>query len=145
MSAPPRVRIRARYPETDRMGVVHHSHYLVWFEIGRTELMRERGVPYAALEQDGIFMPVVEAQAQYLSPVRYDEEVEVETTLTELTRVRVSFGYRLFKPPDTDLLATGFTRHAAVDGAGVPRRMPAALLDKLRGALEAGREEAARR
>ena len=135
MTSPRRVRIRARYPETDRMGVVHHSHYLVWFEIGRTELMRELGMPYAALENDGVFMPVIEAQARYLAPVRYDEEVEVETTLEELTGVCVTFAYRLFKPPAPEPLAMGFTRHAAVNAQGAARRLPPALREKLRGAL----------
>ena len=131
MREPQRVRIRARYPETDRMGVVHHTHYLVWFEIGRTELLRETGMPYAALEADGVFMPVIEAGARYLAPVHYDEEVEVETTLDEMTGVRVRFGYRLFKPPSREPVARGFSLHAAVDGKGAPRRLPPSIREKL--------------
>jgi len=135
-----RVRVRARYPETDRMGVVHHSHYLVWFEIGRTELMRDAGTPYAALETENVFMPVIEVGARYRAPVRYDEEVDVETSLEEITGVRVRFGYRLFRHPGGEPVATGFSMHAAVNEKGAPRRLPEDLRARLSG-LVAPREE----
>jgi len=127
--------VRARYPETDRMGVVHHSHYFVWFEIGRTELLRELGMPYAALEEEHVFMPVVEAAARYRSPVRYDEEVDVETQLTDLTGVQVSFEYRLLRHPGGEPVASGFSRHAAVDENGRPRRLPQDVRARLSGLL----------
>jgi len=119
--------LRVRYPETDRMGVVHHTHFLAWFEIGRTEWMREAGCSYAELEQGGISMPVIEASCRYLSPARYDDVVAVEARLEEVTRVIVRFGYRIVRQADGKLLATGFTRHAATDSAGVPRRLPRQL------------------
>lgn len=125
------VRLRARYPETDRMGVVHHTHYLVWFEIGRTELLRHLGTPYAALESEGVFMPVIELGARYRAPVRYDDEVDVATRLEEITGARVHFSYRLFKPPGADPVATGFTIHAAVDERGAVRRIPEDLRVRL--------------
>ena len=126
-----RVRIRARYPETDRMGVVHHNHYLVWFEIGRTELLRELGAPYAEMEAQNLFMPVIEVGAQYRAPVRYDEEVEVATTIEEVTGVCVRFRYRLFRGPDEEPVASGFSVHAAVDEKGTPRRLPQSLRERL--------------
>jgi len=116
--------VRVRYPETDRMGVVHHTHFLSWFEIGRTEWMREAGCSYAELERGGISMPVIEAGCRYLSPARYDDVVAVEARLEEVTRVIVRFTYRVVRQPDGKLLATGFTRHAAIDSMGIPRRLP---------------------
>jgi acyl-CoA thioester hydrolase len=126
-----RVRVRARYPETDRMGVVHHSHYFVWFEIGRTELLRDLGMPYAALEEEHLYMPVIEAAARYRAPVRYDEEVDVETELTEVTGVQVRFGYRLLRHPGGERVATGFSLHAAVNEKGRPRRLPQDVRERL--------------
>jgi len=106
------------------MGVVHHSHFLVWFELGRTELMREAGCAYADLERQGIWMPVVEASCRYLSPARYDEVLEVHTVLAEVSRVTARFEYEVRRSADARLLATGGTRHAAIDARGVPCRMP---------------------
>jgi acyl-CoA thioester hydrolase len=119
--------LRVRYPETDQMGVVHHSHFLVWFEMGRTELMREAGCPYAGLEKEGIWMPVIEADCRYLSPARYDDLIRVETSLEEITRATARFTYRIRRESDGKVLATGSTRHAATDRDGVPRRLPESL------------------
>jgi len=130
--------VRARYPETDRMGVVHHSHYFVWFEIGRTELLRDLGMPYAALEEEQLFMPVIEAAARYRAPVRYDEEVDVETELTEVTGVQVRFAYRLLRHPGGEPVATGFSLHAAVNEKGRPRRLPQEVRERLLGLLAPG-------
>ena len=130
--------MRARYPETDRMGVVHHSHYFVWFEIGRTELLRDLGMPYAALEEEQLFMPVIEAAARYRAPVRYDEEVDVETELTEVTGVQVRFAYRLLRHPGGEPVATGFSLHAAVNEKGRPRRLPQEVRERLLGLLAPG-------
>jgi len=123
--------IRVRYPETDRMGVAHHTHFFVWFEVGRTEYMRDRGCPYSELEKQGLFFPVVEAGARYHRPVRYDEELRVETSLEEVTAARVHFAYRLVRPPAGELLASGFTVHAAVDASGSPRRIPPEVRHRL--------------
>lgn len=127
-----RARLRVRYPETDHMGVVHHSHYLTWFELGRTELMRERGYPYAELERDGVFMPVVEAYCRYRSPARYDEELEVEAWIESASRVRIEFGYRIVRPADGKVLATGKTVHVAADSSGAPRRISQDAMGRLR-------------
>jgi len=116
---------RVRYPETDRMGVAHHSHYFVWFELGRTELMRQAGCAYGALEDDdGVFFPVIEAGAEYLLPARYDEVLEIETRLASAGGVRVRFEYVLRRPDDARVLAKGFTVHASCGRDGRPARLP---------------------
>lgn len=119
-----RTSLRVRYPETDQMGVVHHSHYLVWFEIGRTELMRDAGFAYSDMEKAGVRMPVIEAHCRYLRPARYDETLTVETRLDTVRRASVRFEYRVERASDGTLVATGSTRHAATDADGVPRRLP---------------------
>jgi acyl-CoA thioester hydrolase len=132
-----RLTLRVRYAETDAMGVVHHSHFLVWFESGRTELMRQAGCPYADMEREGYRMPVVEASCRYVSPARYDDLVTVETRVEDLTRVTARFSYRVERASDGAVLATGSTRHAATDERGAPRRLPERLVALLSEAREA--------
>jgi len=123
---------RVRYPETDRMGVAHHTHYFVWFEMGRTELMRDAGCAYGALEDDdGVFFPVIEAGAAYRQSARYDELVEIETRLAEAGGVKVRFEYTLRRVADAGVLATGFTVHASCGRDGRPVRLPETLRVKL--------------
>lgn len=122
------------------MGVVHHTHYLTWFEVGRTEFMRERGRAYADMEREGIFMPVVEAECRYHAPARYDEEIEIETRVAGATRIRVEFAYRAVRPVDEKLLASGRTVHVATDQSGAPRRMSQEYVDGLAPAVEAPRQ-----
>lgn len=137
-----RTSVRVRYAETDRMNVVYHTHYLVWFEIGRTELMRELGCAYGELERrDGIFFPVVEAGSRYLVPARYDDLLQIRTRLALVGGARVRFEYELVRDSDGRLLATGFTEHAAVGSKGRPVRMPTELRRKLRSGLAVGRPE----
>jgi acyl-CoA thioester hydrolase len=121
------VQVRVRYPEVDRMGVAHHANHFIWFEIGRTELMRARGIDYRRLEDEGIFLPVIEAACAYHAPARYDDLLSVRTEVASASAVRVSFSYRIECEPDGRLLATGSTRHASVDRRGRPRRLPATL------------------
>jgi acyl-CoA thioester hydrolase len=121
------VEVRVRYTEVDRMGVAHHRNHFVWFEIGRTELMRECGLPYAAVEDEGIFLPVIESSCAYHAPARYDEVLRVRTTVRDMGRVRATFAYRLERAADGRLLAAGTTTHAAVDGRGRPHRLPVSL------------------
>lgn len=110
------------------MGVAHHSHHFVWFELGRTEWMRELGVPYARLEDnDEIYLPVVEARAEYHTPAKYDEHLVITTRLAWIKRVRMRLEYEIRREDDV-LIATGHTIHAALDGAGRPRRLPAEVL-----------------
>jgi len=127
-----RTTTRVRYPETDRMGVAHHTHYFVWFELGRTELMRESGSAYGALEDEaGVFFPVVEAGATYRAPARYDEVVDIETRLTAAEGVRVRFEYAVTRGRGGPTLATGYTVHAACGPDGQPIRLPADLRERL--------------
>ena len=126
---------RVRYPETDRMGIAHHSHYLVWFELGRTEWMRELGAPYGELEdREAAFFPVVEVGAAYKASARYDELLSIATRLAWVERVRMRLEYRIER--DGTLLATGHTVHACVDRDGRPRRIPDELLARLQAAAE---------
>jgi acyl-CoA thioester hydrolase len=118
--------LRVRYPEVDRMGVGHHTHFFVWFEIGRTELLRSMGCSYGRMEDEGIFMPVVEASCRYRSPVRYDDNLEVETTLDEVSVSRVSFSYLLRREGSSRPLAEGRTVHATVDRNGEVMKLPLA-------------------
>jgi acyl-CoA thioester hydrolase len=114
------------------MGVAHHTHYFVWFELGRTELMRQAGCAYGALEDDdGVFFPVIEAGATYRAPARYDEIVEIETRLAGADGVRVRFEYVVRRSEDDRVLATGFTVHASCGRDGRPIRLPESLRHRL--------------
>jgi acyl-CoA thioester hydrolase len=114
------------------MGVAYHANYLVWFEMARTELMRESGCAYRRLEEDdGIYFPVIRAGVRYLAPARYDDRLEVVAWITALRGVRIHFEYELRREDDNDVLATGFTEHAAVGRNGRPRRMPDWLKQRL--------------
>jgi acyl-CoA thioester hydrolase len=119
------VTTRVRYPETDRMGVAWHGHYLAWFELGRTELMRDLGCAYGALEDErGVHFPVIAVGARYHAPARYDDRVRIETRLTGVGRARVRFEYVARREHDGARLATGFSEHASVDRDGRPLRLP---------------------
>ncbi len=100
---------RVRYAETDQMGMTHHSSYIPWFEVGRTEYMRERDFPYTRLERMGIGLPLIECYSRYLRTTRYDDLVTVRTTLRELSRTRLGFNYEVWlEPPGTEeAAATG--------------------------------------
>ena len=117
-------RIRVRYAETDRMGVVYYANYLVWFEVARTEWLRETGWSYRDMERDGTALPVIEAHCEYRQPARYDDELEVRTRATLLTPVRVRFDYEVVRPADGITAASGYTVHAALDVNGRPCRLP---------------------
>jgi acyl-CoA thioester hydrolase len=124
------------------MAVAYHGHYLAWYEMGRTELMRELGCAYGELERrDGIFFPVVEVGSRYLVPARYDDLLQVHTRLAHVGGARVRFEYELIRESDGRSLATGFTEHAAVGAEGRPVRMPAELRRRLRSGLAAERPE----
>ena len=123
-------RVRVRYAETDQMGVAWHGNVFAWFEIGRTDLLRDLGTTYRSLEQDeGLRLPVVEAGARYLRPFLYDDVVEVRTRVSRHSGARVAFEYELHRDDDDSEgpLVTGFTAHAAINGEGRPRRLPTAL------------------
>jgi len=113
-----------RYAETDKAGVVHHSVYPVWFEMGRTELLRANGVAYKDLEEAGIFFVVAEMHVKYRRPARYDEQLELLTTCSRVTAGRVEHTYKLMRRSDGELLAEGSSVLACVDADGRVRRVP---------------------
>ncbi|MFT3723989.1 MAG: thioesterase family protein [Hyphomonadaceae bacterium] len=120
--------IRVRFGETDLMGIVHHGTYISYFEVGRVEYMRRRGLNYHSWTEMGFHLPVVEAYVRYRKSVRFDELVVLETRLTELMRVKVRFDYRLWRPlerGEEELLAEGHTTLACVGQDHVLRRLPA--------------------
>lgn len=108
--------IRVRYAETDRMGVVYHANYLVWFEIGRTEFCRARGFAYKDMEEnDNAFLVVAEVYCRYKAPAHYDDELIVRTHITELRRRSVRFGYEIIRADDGVIIAEGETGHVVTD------------------------------
>lgn len=104
-----RFNFRVRYADTDRMGIVYHSNYIIYFDTGRTEFLRALGFQYSQLEEEGIWFPVLEAGCKYKKPAKYDEEVTVETHIEELSRVKAKFGYKVYR--GEELLVEGYTLH----------------------------------
>ncbi len=128
-------RVRVRYAETDQMGVVYHSNYFIWFEIGRVELMRQLGFPYRDIEQnDGLFIAVADARCRYKAPARYDDEVIVRTHLKNVRESLVNFGYEVVRAGDGTLLAEGETTHIVTDKQMKPARLPEKYLQAFRAA-----------
>jgi acyl-CoA thioester hydrolase len=117
-------RVRVRYAETDTMGVVYYANYLVWFEVGRTDLLRHAGWTYREMELEGFALPVIEVHCEYRQPARYDDELEVRTGGDLVSPIRVRFIYDVIRPGDNAVLATGYTVHASLDRTGRPRRLP---------------------
>lgn len=136
-----RVEIRVRYAETDQMGHAHHMHYLAWFELGRTELMRANGVSYAELERGGLLLPVARAELAYRRGAGYDDRVEIRTRVSEVRSRSVSFAYEARAAADGELLATGATTLVCTGPDLRPRRIPeevGAVLEGLRDARRDG-------
>lgn len=117
-------RVRVRYAETDTMGVVYYANYLIWFEVGRTDLLRQSGWSYREMELEGFSLPVIEAHCEYKRPAKYDDEVEIRTTGQLVTLVRLRFDYEVARASDSTTLVTGHTVHASLDRSGRPCRVP---------------------
>ncbi len=107
--------LRVRYQETDQMGVVYHTNYLVWFEVGRSSWVRELGISYRELEKMGLLLPLIDAYCQYRSPARYDDEIIVRTHVGEVSRSKLAFYYEILRKEDAKLLAKGKTTHLWVN------------------------------
>ena len=119
-------RVRVRYAETDQMGVVYHANYLVWFEVGRVEFIRQSGLNYRQMEQEeDAVIAVVEATARYKAPARYDDELIVRTSLAGLRGSIVRFRYAVLRASDNLLLCEGETVHVVVNREMKKRDMPA--------------------
>jgi acyl-CoA thioester hydrolase len=123
--------VRVRYAETDQMGVAWHGSYFAWFEVGRTDLLRERGMTYRELERDDVRLPVVDARAAYRRPALYDDVLEIHTRVASHSGARISFEYDVRREGEGEPIATGFTAHVAVNGRGRPRRLPPDLVRRI--------------
>ena len=123
--------IRVRYAETDQMGVVYYANYFVWFEVGRTDWLRQAGWTYRQMEEAGVSLPVIEAHAEYRRAARYDDELEIRTKATPMTAVRLRFDYEIWRAGDELPLAAGHTIHAAMDLNGRACRLPQTVRDLL--------------
>lgn len=101
----------ARYSETDQMGIIHHSQYVNWFEVGRTDFIRKMGKSYREIEKEGLWMPVIKVEVNYKSPATYEDKVIVETKIESYNGIRIVFGYKIYKEDDGALVVDGFTEH----------------------------------
>ncbi len=124
-----RSQVTVRYAETDMMGIVYHANYLPWFEIGRTTLLKEQGLPYRELETQGFRLPVLEITAKFQRPAVYDDTLTIITTLKEKPLLRIRLSYEVRR--DHELLATGASSHAFVDLQGKPVRPPASFVARM--------------
>jgi acyl-CoA thioester hydrolase len=124
--------VRVRYSETDRMGIAYNSHFLVWFEIGRTELLRDLGLAYRELERRGFMLPLRETGVKYLKPVLYDDVLTIVTWFGNVTGARVRMDYEIRRSGET--LATGFTEHVFTDASLRPVRPPKDVVELMNSA-----------
>jgi acyl-CoA thioester hydrolase len=122
------ITIRVRYAETDRMGFLHHANYLVYFEQGRTELLRSRGMVYKDLEDQGYLLVLTKVEVRYRSPARYDDLLTLRTIVARTTAVKIEHRYELLR--DGILLAEGATTLACIDRTGRVQRLPESLSEE---------------
>jgi len=109
-------RLRVRYAETDKMGVVYHSNFVIWFEVGRVELLRQLGFEYSRMEkEDNCHIPVVDLRVRYKAPALYDDEIVIRTSLKNVRQSLLHFGYEVVRAADETMLATGETTHIIVN------------------------------
>jgi acyl-CoA thioester hydrolase len=136
-----RSEIRVRYAESDQMGVAYHANYLVWCEVGRTDLIRQLGMTYAEMERRGVMLAVADVQLRYHASARYDDLVRIVTRLTGVRSRMVTFTYELFKVQDDgsdgERLATASTTLVSLDRTGAPSALPAPMRELLTTALDA--------
>lgn len=123
---------RVNYSETDQMGFVYHANYLVWLDIARTEHLRERGVSYKELEEQGIYLAVTDVRVRYRQPARYDDVVQVRCWVRDLASRRVIFGYAIERQETGELLATAETSLIALDRRHTLSRIPEHVCDLLK-------------
>jgi acyl-CoA thioester hydrolase len=129
-------KLRVRYAETDQMGVAYHSNHLIWFEVGRVELMRQMGFSYRDMErEEGRFIAVAEATCRYRAPAKYDEEVIVRTKLKNVRQSVIVFSYELIRAEGGELLAEGETAHVVTDSEMKKAPLPEKYFNAFRKAL----------
>jgi acyl-CoA thioester hydrolase, YbgC/YbaW family len=107
-------KIKVRYAETDQMGIVHHSNYLIWFEAGRTDFIKGSKISYTEMEQEGILIPLAESNCKYIVGAKYEDELIIKTWVKELTLVKVEFNYSVIREKDEKEIAKGSTLHVFV-------------------------------
>ena len=122
------VEIRVRYAETDQMGVAYYANYLIWFEVGRSELCRQKGFRYVDLEALGYVLVVMEVHCRYRSSAKYDENLIVRTQLKRLNKRMITFGYQILRKEKEEIIAEGETQHICVDSKGKTRSLPEKFL-----------------
>lgn len=130
---PSTLEVRVRYAETDQMGVVYHTNYLIWCEIGRTEHIATLGMRYGDMEVQGIHLAVAEAEIRYHAAAKYDDVVIVETTIESVRSRTVAFAYQIRNKATGARLVTARTTLVALDDQGRPMVMPADIRDRLTG------------
>lgn len=123
--------VRVRYADTDQMGFAYYANYLVWFEVGRTEMLRACGMPYSLIEKKGAALPVLEAHCKYRKSARYDQMLRIVSRLRELPRVTLRIDYEIFDEAD-QLLVEGYTTHAFINQQGRPVRPPQAFMERIK-------------
>ena len=129
--------IRVRYAETDQMGVVYHSNYFIWFEVGRVELLRQLGFTYKEMErQDQCFIAVVDARCRFRAPARYDDEITIRTRLKNARESLIHFAYEAVRENDGTLLAEGETTHIVTDAKLNKRPLPEKYLNAFKRAVK---------
>lgn len=138
MAASHTASVRVRYAETDQMGVVYHSEYLVWCEVGRTEYIRALGLPYAEMERRGALLAVADASLRYHGSARYDDMIRVETTVTEVRSRAVVFEYLIRHLPSGTRLVTARTMLVSLDRNARPAPLPAEVRELLERAMRSG-------
>ena len=124
-------KIRVIYADTDAMGIVYHTNYIKWFEVGRNELMRKLGIAYAEMEKHGVSLPLTRVGCHYLLPAKYDDLLVVETTIDYIKRASLKFNSSIWDEKKQNLLVEGYTVHACVNTEGKLIRIPQQILDKL--------------
>ncbi|MEI6609207.1 MAG: thioesterase family protein [Deltaproteobacteria bacterium] len=122
-------KVRVIYADTDSMGIVYHTNYIRWFEIGRNELMRQLGVAYAEMEKLGLNLPLTKVKCHYLLSAKYDQIVTVETKIDYIKRASIRFNSQIWDEEGKKLLVEGYTIHACTNMEGKIRRIPQLILD----------------
>jgi acyl-CoA thioester hydrolase len=128
--------LRVRYAETDAMGIVYHTNYIVWFEVGRGEYLRQQGDNYREWEDQGLYLPVTEVDARFMAPARYDDVVLIRTWVEEVRSRSVTMAYEVVMTETNQVLVTGHTKHLCTDHEGRVRRLPRGLLHAFSGGTQ---------
>ena len=108
-------KINVRYAETDKMGIVYYANYAVWYEIGRTNFLKQAGIPYSNMENMGIMVPVLDLNINYIYPAKYDDNIIIETSVEDFSSVKIKFSYKLYKEGTSQIINRGTTTHCWVN------------------------------